>query len=188
MVTLPPGFELHRLTGGCGLGLARDLDAIVNAVPWRQETIRMFGKLVPVPRLTAWFGDGAYTYSGIRHTPAPLPPVIAGLRAEVEGLAGVRFNSVLANRYRDGSDSVAWHADDESELGAEPTIASLSLGAPRRFSIRHNASGKRWDVILRHGDVLVMSGRSQADYQHAIPKTRRPVGERTNLTFRTIHV
>lgn len=159
-----------------------------NRLAWEQRTIKIFGRMSDVPRLTCWMGEAAYKYSGIAHKPAPMPPSIQVLRGLVEISSGstVRYNSVLANMYRDGAHSVAWHSDDEPELGGEPTIASLSLGASRRFSIKRVADGQRWDLVLNHGDLLVMSGRSQADYVHAVPKTTAKVGPRINLTFRTV--
>lgn len=170
------------------------LDDVERAVQWSQTTIKMFGREILQPRLTSWMGDAAYTYSGRRHEPAPMPDGVARIR---ETLLELRpgFNSVLANLYRNGSDSVAWHADDEPELGDEPVIASVSLGAAREFRIRRwspvNPEARRaradsWTITLRHGDLLVMRGRSQADYQHCIPKTTRPTGPRINLTFRTV--
>lgn len=179
--SLPPGFALAR-------GWAADvrLSDVVDAVAWSQTPIRIFGRDILQPRLTAWMGEASYTYSGRRHEPAPLPSALVELRARVHDATGERFNSVLANLYRGGADSVAWHADDEPELGAAPTIASLSLGAPRDFKIRCMATGAQWRVALAHGDLLVMSGASQRDYQHAVPKTARPVGPRVNLTFRQV--
>lgn len=159
---------------------------IEQAIPWRHETIKMFGREVMQPRLTSWMGDAPYTYSGRRHDPAPTPAIVRMLQAEAEAIANKHFNSVLANQYRDGQDSVAWHSDDEPELGAEPTIASLSLGASRNFKIKRKSDGKVWTITLGHGDLLVMSGASQRDYLHSVPKTKRVCGERINLTFRHI--
>ena len=186
--TLPSCFSLTR-----GWAQGATLDELTAAITWEQRTFRLYGREVAQPRLTSWMGDGAYTYSGQRHEPAPMPPIVATLRHELELRTGARFNSVLANLYRDGSDSVAWHADDEPELGTEPVIASLSFGAPREFQIRTmrnrraNTGAIRVATLeLRHGDLLVMSGPSQRDYQHAVPKTARPVGPRINLTFRQV--
>ncbi len=160
--------------------------AVDLELAWKQRTIRIYGREVATPRLTAWIGDGSYAYSGANHEPAPWSPALTHYRATLETFTGARFNSCLANRYRDGSDSVAWHADDEPELGPEPTIASVSLGASRRFQVRHRASGETWTLELGHGDLLVMRGASQRDYVHAVPKTKRPVGPRINLTFRWV--
>lgn len=179
-MNLPEGFALSRLDS------APDVAALVAALPWEQTKIRIFGRECDVPRLTCWLGDGSYTYSGIKHDAAPMPEAIANLKSAIESLTGARFNSVLANCYRDGADSVAEHADDEPELGTEPTIASLSIGSSRAFAIRNRATRERISVALSHGDLLVMSGRSQLDYLHSVPKTARPVGPRVNLTFRHV--
>jgi alkylated DNA repair dioxygenase AlkB len=187
-MTLPAGFAL---TPGWMQGL--DIDAIVRDTAWRQPMIKLFGKAIPAPRLTAWFGDGAYSYSGDDNPPAPMPEWLEGLRARAEAHAGARFNSVLLNLYRDGRDSVGYHADDEPELGAEPTIASLSIGADRVFAVRSARSpqaGGLWTRVLSDGDLLVMSGRSQLDYKHALPKAppKRECGPRVNATFRWVAV
>lgn len=159
---------------------------LTQSLAWNQREIRMYGRTVMTPRLTSWIGDGSYSYSGIEHAPAAWNSELAGYRDAIARHTGARFNSCLANHYRDGADSVAWHADDEPELGAEPTIASLSLGAARRFQVRHRATGETWTLELGQGDLLIMSGESQRDYLHAVPKTKRPTGPRINLTFRTV--
>lgn len=170
----------------------RLFSTILDDVSWRQDDIVMFGTVTPVPRLSAWFGDAGttYTYSGIELQPTEFPPVLDDLRRRVGAVCGpdVVFNSVLANLYRSGSDGVAWHADDEAELGEEPTIASLSFGATRRFQLRRKDDpSTRTEIDLHHGDLVVMSGTTQALWHHQIPKTRRSVGERINLTFRRVH-
>jgi len=159
-----------------------------NELPWRQNQLRMFGRMIPEPRLVAWLGDpgASYSYSGIHLDPIPWTPTVSVLRETCSEVAGVGFNSVLANLYRDGNDSVDWHADDESELGPEPVIASLSLGATRRFDLRHRTTGYTVRVDLPPGSVVVMSGRCQAEWVHRVAKTKRPAGPRINLTFRTI--
>ena len=165
------------------------LAALCDQVAWRHDTLRMYGRDVPIPRLQAWYGDPEtdYTYSGLLLVPeAWIPPLLA-LRTVVEHFADHSFDSVLCNRYRDGADGLSWHADDEPELGPEPVIASVSLGAPRVFALRRRDDhAERHDVVLGDGDVLVMRGRTQACWEHAVPKTRRPVGERVNCTFRRI--
>jgi alkylated DNA repair dioxygenase AlkB len=163
-----------------------DVGAIVRSVEWKRPQFTIFGKVYNAPRLTAWFGDDIYTYSGDRNEPAPMPEWINVARRDIETLTGERFNSVLLNYYRDGRDSVAWHADDEAELGTEPTIASWSLGASRTFAVKPNAGGERWSAALGNGDLLVMSGRSQLDYKHSVPKTTKTIGPRVNLTFRFV--
>lgn len=160
-----------------------------DEVPWQQDEIIVFGKRVPQPRLTAWFGDEGleYMYSGITMQPLPWTDTLDAIRARVEGLAAQGFNTVLLNLYRHGKDGVAWHADDEADLGRQPVIASVSLGATRRFQLRRrdDPSVKR-EFELHHGDVVIMRGTTQELWQHQVPKTAKQVGERINLTFRTI--
>ena len=163
---------------------------MLTGIDWQQEDIVMFGEHRRVPRLVAWHGDPgtAYTYSGTAHEPLPWTPTLQCIRDRVEALTSHSFNSVLLNRYRDGRDGMGWHADDERELGHEPAIASVSLGATRRFKLRHR---RRRDAVatidLAHGDLLLMAGATQHAYVHAVPKTTRAVGERINLTFRLRH-
>ena len=155
---------------------------------WMQSNIKWDSPMtrwgVPTPRQVAWFGSVRYMYSGVCHEPTPeWPPLLNELRRQLEEHLNARFNSVLANRYRDGSDTVAWHSDNEPELGPNPTIASISLGATRRFKLRsHQKEEVHYD--LNHGDLLVMSGETQTHWQHCIPRTKGPVGPRVNLTFR----
>lgn len=165
------------------------LAALLTDISWQQEDIVMFGEPRRVPRLVAWHGDPgtAYTYSGTAHEPLPWTPVLQGIRDRVQDLTGYPFNSVLLNRYRDGRDGMGWHADDELELGRDPVIASVSLGATRRFKLRHRRLRDAVAAIeLAHGDLLLMAGTTQHAYVHAVPKTTRPVGERVNLTFRLV--
>jgi alkylated DNA repair dioxygenase AlkB len=166
------------------------LAALLTEVPYTQHHVRMFGRTLPAPRLSAWIGDpgASYTYSRVRHQPLPWTPTLAALRDRLDNQLSVRFNSVLVNRYRDGRDSMGWHADDERELGDEPLIASVSLGAVRTLRFRARSATK-FDaaVSLASGSLLLMAGRTQQLYQHALPKTREAVGERINLTFRVIH-
>ena len=159
-----------------------------DAIAWEQHTITLYARTVLTPRLTSWMGDGAYRYSGIVNEPAPWPDALAELRHRLRSELGVDFNSCLANLYRDGTDSMGYHSDNERELGPRPTIASISLGDRRRFVLRHRATGERWSWDLGHGDLLVMRDESQSDYAHAVPKTSRPVGPRMNLTFRYFKV
>ena len=159
-------------------------------VPWHQEEIIVFGKKYPEPRETAWYGDQGttYTYSGITHTPKPWTPVLSEIREKIENETQARFNSVLLNRYRNGQDSVAWHADDEPELGENPVIASVSLGQTRRFQLRHKFLLKKAvSLDLHHGDLLVMSGKTQHFWEHQVPKTKQEIPARLNLTFRNIY-
>jgi alkylated DNA repair dioxygenase AlkB len=168
---------------------SRLYDVLRDGIGWQQEEVLIFGQRRRVPRLVAWHGDpGArYRYSGTDHDPEPWTPELERLRARVYELSGVEFNAVLLNYYRDGRDGMGWHADDEPELGRNPAIASVSLGAPRRFCLRHRRrKDLKLDLELPHGSLLVMSGPTQHHWLHALPKTRRPVGERINLTFRRV--
>jgi alkylated DNA repair dioxygenase AlkB len=162
----------------------RLLAELTAATAWRREEATVMGRRLPIPRLTAWHGETGYVYSGIRLEPAPWTPPLLELKAVAEAIAGERFNSVLLNLYRDGRDSVSWHADNEPGLGRNPVIASISLGAVRRFQLRHRRTRARVDLDLPHGSCLVMAGATQHHWLHQIPKTARPVGPRLNLTFR----
>lgn len=162
---------------------------LVAEVPWTVHRIRMFGRWVDSPRLSCWMGDpqARYRYSGALFEPEPWHPAILALLPRVEAECGARFNSVLLNRYRDGRDSMGWHSDDEPELGPAPVIASLSLGAARRFLLRMKADhAVRREWRLADGDLLVMRGDCQRLAQHALPKMAGALGERINLTFRWV--
>lgn len=164
-------------------------DELRGGIDWQQEEVVIFGQQRLVPRLVAWHGDPAarYTYSGTEHHPLPWTPALARIRARVGQLTGHTFNAVLLNLYRDGRDGMGWHADDEPELGRDPVIASVSLGAIRRFCLRHRRR-KDWklELPLPNGSLLLMSGETQHHWVHAVPKTRASVGERINLTFRRV--
>lgn len=166
------------------------LRRLAAELPWERHVVRLFGREHPAPRLSAYHGDAdaAYRYSGQVYQPAAWTPALTELRELVTTVAGARFNAVLANRYADGAGGMGWHSDDEVELGHEPTIASLSFGAPRRFVLRHRRDRERarLELTLGNGDLLVMAGRCQADWHHSVPKTAKPVGERINLTFRLV--
>ena len=155
-----------------------------DGIGWEQHQIRVHGRTLPTPRLTAWMGDAAYTYSGVTNQPQPWPPALAVLRDRLHDEFGAVFDSCLANLYRDGRDSMGYHSDDEPELGPRPVIASVSLGARRRFALRHRETRERWTWELGAGDLLLMRDESQSDYAHAVPKAARDVGPRVNLTFR----
>ncbi len=165
------------------------LATLLAVVPWEVHRIKLFGREVDSPRLSCWIGDpdAHYRYSGAVFAPHAWPAALAPVRARLAAECGVRFNSVLANRYRDGRDAMGWHSDDERELGAQPVIASLSLGATRRFSLKGRQPGaQRMLLDLPHGSLLVMRGDTQRNYRHALPRTARVSSERINLTFRRI--
>jgi alkylated DNA repair dioxygenase AlkB len=157
---------------------------------WQAEKIRIFGKEHWQPRLLAWYADQGvqYSYSGITHYPQHWSEYLSQIREMVEAETATVFNSVLANLYRYGADSMGWHSDDEKELGPEPLIASLSLGSERRFLFRPRKGiiADKKEFLLQSGSLLLMRGRTQEHFQHAIPKTAKAVGERINLTFRKI--
>jgi alkylated DNA repair dioxygenase AlkB len=157
---------------------------LAETMPWRVETARLFGRQMPVPRMTAWFGDADYTYSGIHHRAAAFPPTVQRLRERAQKVSGAAYNAVLLNLYRNGADSVGWHSDHEAGLGERPAIASLSLGATRRFQFRHRTTKETITLELEEGHWLVMAGQTQRCWLHQVPKTRAAVGRRVNLTFR----
>lgn len=160
-----------------------------NEINWKQENIRIFGKSCLTPRLTAWYGNAgaAYSYSGLKLSPEPWTPALVHLRDMIISATGCRFNSVLLNWYRDGNDSMGWHADDEKELGINPVIASLSLGQERDFRFRRKDNHRKiFKVKLANGSLLVMGGSIQHFWQHALPKSAGIKNERINLTFRMI--
>lgn len=159
---------------------------LLRETAWRHETVVVYGKRHLQPRLTAWHGDAAYTYSGLRLEPLPFTPLLQTIRAAVEQATGHRFNSVLLNYYRNERDSMGMHADDEPELGPEPAIASLSFGATRTFILRHRQSKRTLKIDLGDGSLLLMAGKFQQAWLHGINKVVRPVGPRINLTFRYI--
>jgi alkylated DNA repair dioxygenase AlkB len=167
------------------------MEALRATLPLRQEELRFAGKEVRTPRLVSWHGDpgASYAYSGRRFDPAPWTPELLAVKERVDSAVGVRFNSVLANYYRDGHDSMGEHADDEPELGPardNVLIASVSLGARRRFLLRHRRSKGTHEFSLGEGNLLVMGGTTQRHYGHRVPKTAAAVGPRMNLTFRVV--
>jgi alkylated DNA repair dioxygenase AlkB len=169
----------------------READALFRALrestPWTQGVIRMLGREVREPRLTAWFGDSDYTYSGRVMRAAPWPGLLVALRARVQHAAGVPLNAVLLNLYRDGQDSMGMHSDDEPELGRNPVVASVSLGETRTFVLEPKKKSARRvgrrELALGHGSLLVMAGSCQHHYRHGVRKEATCTGERINLTF-----
>jgi len=156
-----------------------------DTVPWEQSGRP--GR--PFPRLTAWYAAPGltYSYSGVTHHAVPWTPELLAVKQRAEAVAATAWNSLLLNLYRDGRDSIGFHADDEPELGTNPVIGSISLGAERRFVLKHPASGEKLEFNLPNGSLLVMGGTSQHHWRHGVPKTAKPVGPRINLTFRYVH-
>ena len=185
-----PGAQLRFAPDWLAAGEANALlVSLREEIQWETHRIRLFGRELDSPRLSCWIGDevAAYAYSGTRFQPRPWPAVLLHVRQRLANELDCAFNSVLANRYRDGRDCMGWHSDNESELGPNPLIASLSLGATRRFVLKHrHEPSRKLELELPHGSLLVMAGDTQRNYRHALPRTAGPVGERINLTFRRI--
>jgi len=187
-----PGADLlfypNWLTSGAADVLMKSLR---ENIAWECHRIRIFGREVDSPRLSCWIGDAdaSYVYSQTRFEPHPWSPELQGLRERLQKELECKFNSVLANLYRDGRDGMGWHSDDESELGKQPVIASISLGATRRFSFKAKTeNAKPVHLELPHGSLLLMRGDTQKNYRHALAKTAKPAGERINLTFRRVAI
>ncbi|MSS76654.1 MAG: alpha-ketoglutarate-dependent dioxygenase AlkB [Methyloglobulus sp.] len=162
--------------------------SLLNCLDWQEEDLFIFSKRVKVPRLMCWYGDpdAYYKYSGAHHQPKPWPLELQNIREKVQQYCQCAFDSVLANLYRDGRDSMGCHADDEKELGINPTIASLSLGEERLFKLHHKKSKQTLNIHLQQGDFLVMGGTCQQYWSHSVPKTKALKKPRINLTFRKI--
>lgn len=162
---------------------------LTTKLEWKHEPIQMFGKMVMQPRLTALYGDEGrpYGYSGISMNPNAWTLELKEIKDRLQEFTGVEFTHVLCNYYRDGQDSMGWHRDNEAVLGKNPSIASVSFGATRIFQIRnYETKGHKIDILLTHGGLLMMSGESQHHWEHQIPKTKKVLGPRINLTFRKL--
>lgn len=160
-------------------------------IQWQEFSIKMFGKSLLQPRLTAWYANEGvvYSYSGIRLLPLPWTTELSHLKTRIQHISHENFNSVLLNLYRNGQDSMGWHADDETELGVNPCIASVTLGQSRMFHIKHKYRKdiKPIHIPLAHGSLLIMRGATQYFWLHQVPKSSKPMAERINLTFRYIY-
>ena len=203
-------YDLFELDSGPGSGIHFDMhDAEVSLYPslystteadllftqlkkeiiWEQEEIEMYGQKYKVPRLTAWYGDEGkkYTYSGITANARSWTNNLKSIKQKLETAFQLNFNSVLLNFYRSGKDGVAWHSDNEPELGLDPVIGSVSFGQQRIFQMKHRIKKtERQNIMLGHGDFLLMKGSTQHHWVHQIPKSKVDMGERINLTFRTV--
>lgn len=165
------------------------LHTLIDHVAWKQEQIKLYGKIHDIPRLTAWYGDPGktYIYSGIRVDSLPWTDALLEIKCRIESVSGSIFNSVLLNFYRKGSDSVSWHSDDEPELGKNPVIGSVSFGQERIFQLKHKYDKLlKQSVLLPHGSLLVMRGSTQASWLHQTPKSSIEMKPRINLTFRSV--
>ncbi|MGI9291783.1 MAG: alpha-ketoglutarate-dependent dioxygenase AlkB family protein [Gammaproteobacteria bacterium] len=185
-ISLQPDFLSADQAAAC-------LHILLQEIDWRHDSVRVFGRSHPIPRRHQWYADEGlmYRWSGITLQPLSWFPALNELRSQVSAAAGCDFNSVLCNLYRDGNDSMGWHADDEPELGEQPVIASLSLGAARDFQLRRKGQEQKQRRVARTftltpGSLLLMQGNSQRDWLHALPKRKRVSEPRINLTFRRI--
>ena len=165
------------------------MQALISEIDWKQYQIKIFGKTLDQPRLTAYYGEDHpyYAYSNIKLQPIPFTPILLSIKNKIEALTLEKFNGVLLNYYRNGDDSMGWHADDEKELGTNPVIASLSFGASRNFQLQHSLdkSISKATIVLNDASLLIMKGVTQHFWKHQIPKQKNK-GPRINLTFRKI--
>lgn len=164
-------------------------ETLLNNIDWKQDDITIFGKTYPQPRLTALYAnnDNAYSYSGITMHPKPFTKELLSIKNQIETVSKVNFTTCLLNLYRNGHDSNGWHSDNEKELGKNPIIASVSFGEKRWFHFKHRIhKGLRKKILLQHGSLLLMRGTTQQHWLHQIPKSKKIMEPRVNLTFRII--
>jgi alkylated DNA repair dioxygenase AlkB len=163
-------------------------DLLMKNILWKNDEVIIFGKHIVTKRKAAWYGDSnyLYTYSNITKQALPWTKELSGLKQMVEEFAGVKFNSCLLNLYHNGDEGMGWHSDDEESLGKNNTIASMSLGAERKFLIKHKQSKQTVSLVLEHGSLLIMKDATQRNWLHSLPKSKNIVQPRINLTFRTI--
>ena len=189
--------SIVNITDGQYLYLPKFFDAeesdfyfrtLYEKIDWRQDEMRMYGKIIKFPRLTAWYGDNDrnYSFSGLTLNPKSWTNELLRIKNKIEIKANNSFNSVLLNLYRNGQDSISWHHDNEKELGTNPIIASVNFGETRTFQFRHINTKEKHEIDLKHGSLLIMMGKMQHNWQHQIPKTKKDINARINLTFRTI--
>lgn len=166
----------------------RYFDELLHSIPWKQDEVIIFGKRIVTKRMTAWYGEEEfeYTYSKVTRKAMLWTPQLLELKEKVEQETGLEFNSCLLNLYHSGEEGMSWHADAEAELGKQPAIASLSLGAERKFMLKHKTSGEKISLQLENGSLLLMQGETQRHWLHSLPKTKKVQAPRINLTFRKI--
>ncbi len=179
----------------CGTILEQDeanryFNLLLNEVPWRNDEAVIYGRHIITKRKVAWYGDNtfSYTYSNTTRHALPWTPVLLELKDIAEKHSGTRFNSCLLNLYHSGEEGMSWHSDDEKELGKNTVIASLSLGAARKFSFKHKITKEKADVVLGNGTLIIMKGTTQTHWVHSLPKSLKVKSARINLTFRTFLV
>jgi alkylated DNA repair dioxygenase AlkB len=159
-------------------------EALSLGVPWKNDEVVIFGKRIVTARKVAWYGDVSYSYSGTTKEALPWSSELQALKAMVEERCGTTFNSCLLNLYHDGGEGMGWHSDDEKSIERHSCIASVSLGAERKFSFKHKLSGETVSIMLETGSLLVMKGETQTHWLHSLPKSKRVSEPRINLTFR----
>lgn len=191
MKVLLPDADIEYIEGLYSVEEATEVFTVLQqSLDWRHDDIRMFGKIMKVPRLQAWYSDNGltYRYSNMTLASKPWTATLAILKKRISDYCQHDFNAVLANLYRDQHDSVSWHSDDEAELGNMPIIASLSLGAARDFQLKHIDNKEKLTLSLSTGSLLIMRGDTQRYWQHCVPKRAKEIEARINLTFRKIIV
>lgn len=190
-IILLPEAELHYYEGLFTKDESDTLfGSLLESLHWQQGEGTFYGKKAPIPRLQAWYGETGeqriYKYSGMTLIPIDWTPDLLFIKNRIDILAGVRFTNALVNLYRDGKDGVDWHSDDESILGKDPVIGSVSFGTVRVFQLKHKTRGMRFELELGPGSFLLMQGPTQHYWQHRIPKKSSLTGPRINLTFRVL--
>ncbi|MEX2483073.1 MAG: alpha-ketoglutarate-dependent dioxygenase AlkB [Brumimicrobium sp.] len=163
-------------------------DYFLKELSWQGGKVKLFGRTFEIPRKQVMFTDEGlhYGYSGKQLVSSDWDDEVLKIKKRIEQFSGFEFNACLANLYRDGQDSNGWHADDEKELGKNPIIASVSLGATRNFHLKHKIINERKNIELTHGSLLIMGGETQRYWKHQIPKTKKVIDARVNLTFRKV--
>ena len=161
---------------------------LLNTIEWKNDEAKIFGKHFITKRKAAWYGDNdfSYTYSNTTKQALPWTNELLALKTIVENITGTLFNSCLLNLYHTGDEGMGWHSDDEKSLDKDSTIGSLSFGAERKFSLKHKQTKQATSVLLESGSLLVMSGKTQSNWLHCLPKTKKVTTPRINLTFRTM--
>jgi len=162
---------------------------LFDTIPWKQDEVVMFGKKIITKRKVAWYADAdiAYTYAGVKKSGLQWTASLLEIKQKVEAITGATYNACLLNLYHEGEEGMGWHRDNEKEIVAESSIASLSFGAVRKFAFKHATTNERLDIELAHGSLLDMKGEIQAHWYHSLPKKTRIKQLRINLTFRLMH-
>jgi alkylated DNA repair dioxygenase AlkB len=161
-------------------------EQLKQSINWQNDVVKMYGKTIECKRQTAWMGEDyfEYTYSGIVKRAELFTPLIIEIKNHIETVCQEKFNSCLLNYYKDGDEGMSWHSDNEKTMGAEPVIASLSFGAARKFSFKHNESKEKIDLLLQNGSLIIMQGQTQEYWKHCLPQSSKIKSARINLSFR----